>query len=143
MTKQDITLIEKLWDRLTGRKFAPKEFVKQIHWHGGHDMSNLSEEDLLQLLEGKFVGDWTAPAFSFSELLAFYSVPNSNRDKSRTKEEIVGWVFASFIIADAIKHGATDWEMQFNLFIKGFLEVRGELEIEESIDIFHRVFHCD
>src|SRR5208282_591529 len=96
MKQQDSIFIERLWNRLTGRKFVPQEFVKQVHWHGGHDMSSLTEEDLLQLLEGRFSGDWSQPAFSFSELLAFYSVPNANRDKSRTKEEIVGWVFASF-----------------------------------------------
>jgi hypothetical protein len=143
MTRQDSILIERLWNRLTGRKFVPQEFVKQVHWHGGHDMSNLSEEDLLQLLEGRFSGNWHEPAFSFSELLAFYSVPNANRDRSRTKEEIVGWVFASFVIADAIKQSGTDWEMQFNLFMNGFLEVRSDLEIDEAIEIFQRVFHRD
>jgi len=143
MTRQDSILIERLWNRLTGRKFVPQEFVKQVHWHGGHDMSNLTEEDLLQLLEGRFSGDWSQPAFSFSELLAFYSVPNASRDKSRTKEEIVGWAFAAFVIADAIKQGGTDWEMQFNLFMNGFFEVRSELEIDEAIEIFQRVFHRD
>ena len=143
MTKQDVLLIEKLWDRLTGRKFVPEEFAKQVHWHGGHDMSGLSVENVLQLLEGRFSGDWHKPAFSFSELLAFYSVPNAKRDRSRTKEEIVGWVFASFVIADAIKQDATDWEMQFNLFLNGFFEVRSELDIYEAIDIFQRVFNRD
>jgi len=52
-------------------------------------------------------------------------------------------VFASFVIADAIKQGATDWEMQFNLFVNGFLEVRNELDIYEAIEIFERVFHPD
>ena len=91
MTNQDAVLIEKLWNRLVGKNFIPAEFVKQIRWHGGHDMKNLSEESVLQLFEGRFLGDWHEPAFSFSELLAFYSVP----DKNRRKEEIVGWVFAS------------------------------------------------
>lgn len=106
-------------------------------------MSNLSEDDLQQLLEGRFTGDWNEPVFSFSELLAFYSVPNTDRDKSRSKEEIVGWVFASFVIADAIKQGATDWEMQFNLFLNGFLEVRGDLQLDESIEVFQHVFQRD
>jgi hypothetical protein len=92
---------------------------------------------LLGLLEGKVNGNWNARAFSFSELLAYYSVP----DENRTKEEIVGWVFASFVIADAIKEGATDWELHFNIFMNGFLEIRKELEIDEAIDIFQRVFH--
>jgi hypothetical protein len=141
MTKQDVILIEKVWNRLTGRKFVPEDFVQQVRWHGGHDMTNLSHDDLLRLLEGRFAGDWNAPAFSFSELLAVYSVPNSNRDKSRTKEEVVGWVFAALVIADAIKKRATDWEMQFNLFINGFLQVRSELDVEEATEIFQHVFH--
>jgi hypothetical protein len=141
MTKSDVILIENLWNRLTGRKFVPQEFAKEVHWHGGHDMSGLSVEDVLQLLEGRFTGDWHKPAFSFSELLAFYSVPNAKLDRSRTKEEVVGWVFASFVIADAIKQGATEWEMQFNLFMNGFLEVRNELDIYEAIEIFERIFH--
>lgn len=143
MTKQDILFIDRLWNRLTGRKFGPREFAKQVHWHGGHDMSGLSEENVLELLEGRFSGDWKEPVFSFSELLAYYSVPNAKRDQSRTKEEIVGWVFASFVIADAIKQDATDWEMQFDKFINCFVEVRSELDIYESIEIFQRVFNRD
>ena len=143
MTKQDVVFIERLWNRLTGRKFVPHEFAKQIHRDGGIDMENLSTEDLLQLLEGRFAGDWNEPAFSFSELLSYYSVPNANRDWSRTKEQIVGWVFASFVIADVIKHGATNWEMQFDQFINCFVELRSELEIDEAIEIFQRVFHRD
>jgi hypothetical protein len=140
MTKQDAQFIENLWNRLVGRMFVPEEFAKLVHWHGGHDMSGLSVENVLELLEGRFSGDWHEPAFSFSELLAYYSVPNAKRDRSRTKEEIVGWVFASFVIADAIKQGAKEWEMQFNVFLDGFIEVRSELEIDEAVQIFQRVF---
>lgn len=143
MTRQDSFFIKKLCERLTGNTFVPLEFVKHVHRHGGIDMSNLSHEDLLQLLEGRFVSDWKEVSFSFSELLASYSVPNAKRDQSRTKEEIVGWVFAAFVIADAIKQGTTDWEMQFNLFMNGFLEVRQELEIHEVIEVFQRVFRRD
>ena len=132
-------LIERLWTRLTGKEFVPLEFAKLILRHGGHDMKKLREEDVLRLLGGTFTGNWHEPAFAFSELLAFYSVPDANR----AKEEIVGWVFASFVIADAIQRGATDLEMQFNLFLNGFLEVRNELDIYEAIDIFQRVFHRD
>lgn len=106
-------------------------------------MSGLSEENILELLEGRFTGAWNEPAFSFSELLAYYSVPNSKREKSRTKEEIVGWVFASFVIADAIKQNATDWEMQFDKFVDCFVEIRSELEIDEAIELFERIFHRD
>lgn len=137
MTREDYMLIENLWNRLTGEKFVPIDFAKALLRHGGHDMSKLCEADMIQLLEGRFTGDWHKPAFSFSELLAFYSVP----DQGRAEEEVVGWVFASFVIADAIKQGATDWEMQFNIFLNGFLEVRDRLEIGEATEIFERVFN--
>jgi hypothetical protein len=139
MTKQDYILVEKLWGRLTGTKFVPLAFAQLIRRHGGHDMSNLRDEDVLQLLVGEFAGNWHDPVFSFSELLAYYSAP----DEKRTNEEIVGWVFASLVIADAIKQGATDWEMEFNKFINCFVEVRSKLETDEAVEIFQRVFHRD
>jgi hypothetical protein len=139
MTRQDVVLVEKLWNRLIGPRFEPREFLQWIRKHGGHDMKDLSDDDLMRLFEGRFTGDWNEPAFSFSELLAFYSV----RDENRPKEEVVGWVFCSFVIADAIKQGATDWEMQFDKFISCYVEIRSHLETEEAIQVFQRVFHDD
>ncbi len=138
MTRQDIAFLEKLWERLSGERLVPQQLTKQIKHDGGHDVSNLSDEDLMELVEGRFAGDWKGAAFSFSELLAYYAALG----KKRTKKQVVAWVFASFVIADAIKHGAADWELQFNNFIGGFLAVRNELETEESVRVFQRVFVC-
>jgi hypothetical protein len=139
MTKNDIVFLDGLWRRLIGDAFTAQKLAEQLKHDGGHDMANLSEGELLQLLNGRFSGDWKEPAFSFSELLAFYSVPDENRPKKQT----VGWVCASFIITDAIKQGATDWELQFDKLIDGFLAVRNDLETEEAVHVFQRVFRCD
>lgn len=139
MTKKDVVFLDGLWRRLTGDAFTPQELAKQVKHDGGHDMSKLSEEDLLQLLDGRFSGDWKEPAFSFSELLAFYCVPDENRSKKQT----VGWVCASFVIADAIEQGAADWELQFDKLVDSFLAVRNDLEAKEAVHVFQRVFHCD
>lgn len=141
MSKQ--TVIINLWERLVEKPFVPQEFAKQILWHGGHDMVQISRENILQLFDNTFVGDWNRVAFSFSELLAYYSVPDKDRDRSRLKEEIVGWVFASFVMAEAVRRGAAEWEMEFNFFMNAFLEVRGELEIDEIVEIFGYVFSDD
>ena len=138
MTKQDVVFLDGLWKRLTGSAYTPHKLAKQVKHDGGHDMSNLSEKDLLQLLDGRFSGDWKEPAFSFSELLAFYCVPDENRSKKQT----VGWVCASFVISDAIRQGAADWELQFDKLVDGFLVVRNDLEAAEAVRVFQRVFHC-
>jgi hypothetical protein len=137
MTQHDILFLDGLWRRLTGDAFSSETLAKQIKHDGGHDMSDLSEATLLQLLDGRFSGDWKEAAFSFSELLAFYCVPDENRSKKQT----VGWVCASFVISDAIRQGATDWELQFDKLIDGFLAVRNDLEAEEAVYVFQRVFH--
>lgn len=134
------TVIINLWERLVGTSFAPQEFAKQILWHGGHDMAQLSSESILQLFDNTFVGDWNRVAFSFSAQLAYYSVPDKDRDGVRIKEEIVGWVFASFVMSEAVKQGAAEWEMNFNFLMNAFLEVRGELEIDKIVEIFGYVF---
>lgn len=138
MTENDIAFLDRLWRRLTGDAFTAQKLAEQLKHVGGHDMTNLSEGELLQLLNGRFSGDWNEPAFSFSELLADYCLP----DENRPKEQTVGWVCASFIISDAIKQGATDWELQFDKLIDGFLAVRDNLETEEAIHVFQRVFRC-
>jgi len=138
MSKQ--TVIKGLWERFVETEFVPEHFAKQILWHGGIDMVQLTEEDLVRLFEGRFTGDWAKVAFSFSELLAVYSVPDKDRGQPRLNEEIVGWVFASFVMAEVIKQGNAEWEMEFNLFMNGFLAVRDELEIDEIVEIFQQVF---
>jgi hypothetical protein len=132
----DADFYQSLWMRLVGEEFSSGKLGDRLRRDGGVDM-DLGDEDLRSLIEGRYTGSWSEVAFSFSELLASYSVPGG----IETPGQVVGWVCASFVIADAIRNGATDWEMEFNKFINGFLAVRDRLEIEESIHIFEQVFH--
>lgn len=138
MTETDIKLFSDLWGRLVGGDFTLQCLAQRIHRDGGIDMSNLSEEDVLQLLNGRFAGDWHEPAFSFSELLACYAAGEGN---DMTKEQMVGWVAGAFVVADAINQNATDLELQFNIFFEGFLVVRNKLGADECIHILRR-FLC-
>lgn len=139
MTKADVEFLERIWSELTGDNFSKGELVERVFVDGGHDMSGLTREDVLALLEGRFAGDWHRPAFSFSELLAYYLACG----KELTAHQIVGWIFASFVLRDAIERGAAEWEMQFNFFIDGFVVVRRRLEIDDSVEILRRVFRSD
>ena len=138
MPVEDIEFLGQLWGRLVGEAFAPASLACQVKADGGHDMSNLSQEELIQLMEGSFSGQWKEPGFSFSELLSFYCVP----DGVKSPKQIVAWVFASFVIADAIQHGAADWELELDKLIDGFLAIRKSLETQESVHFFKRVFSC-
>jgi len=121
MPMEDIVFLGQLWGRLVGEAFSPASLAGQVKADGGHDLSQ-----------------WKEPGFSFSELLAFYCVP----DGEKSPRQVVAWVFASFVIADAIKHGAADWEMEFDKLIDGFLTIRKSLEMQESVHVFKRVFSC-
>ena len=134
---EDLAFYRQLWERLVGGEFTVEKLARRIRMDGGIDIENLSDSDLLELIEGRFSGPWVEAAFSFSETLATYSVPGG----IETAEQIVGWVLASFMIADAINENAADWELQFNNFMDGFIAVRDQLETEESIFIFQRLFH--
>lgn len=136
MTKADIDLLKSIWFQLAEDDFSNDKLVERVLHDGGNDMSNLSQEDVAALIEGRFNGDWHKPAFSFSELLAYYRACG----EELTSQQIVGWVFASFVIADAIEHDATEWERQFNNFISGFVTVKERLEIDQSVRILRRVF---
>jgi len=136
MMKQDIALLAGLWHRFTGQSFLARQLAGQIKKDGGHDMSDLSEEDLVSLIEGRFAGDWNKAAFAFSELLAFYVAVDSGIQV----QQVVSWVCASLIIRDAVQKGATDWELQFNNFIKVFVLVKEQLETDECVNILAHVF---
>ncbi len=133
---RDIDFYRSLWERLVGSQFTTKNLAARVHDDGGYDMENLSESDLIELIEGRFQGPWAEPGFSFSELMAFYSVAGAVKGP----EQVVGWVFASFVIAEAIKREVLDWELQFNNFFNGLVIVRPKLEPEELIQIFQRIF---
>lgn len=134
--RADLEFYRGLWSRLVDDTFTAQKLVARVRRDGGYDLEGMSDRDLLDLVEGRFSGPWNRVAFAFSELLAYYSVP----EQALTGEQVVGWVFASFSIAQAIEHDATDWELQFNHFIGGFLAVRHQLETEESVHVFERVF---
>ena len=132
----DAAFYRQLWVRLMGDEFTAQKLADRIRVDGGVDIENLSTSDVFELIEGRFSGSWSEVAFSFSEILASYSAPGG----IESGEQIVGWVFAAFVIAEAIKEDKTDWEFEFDKFINGFLVVRDKLETEESIYIFQRVF---
>ena len=136
MTENDNNFLSALWQRLTNSKFSQNLLFQQFFKDGGHDVSNLSQEDLKLLADGRFVGDWKEPAWAASELLAYYSVPVSER----TNEQVVTWVFAAFVLADSIAHGDTEWDTKINFFFDGFYCVRSKLEPEEIIYIFQRLY---
>ena len=136
MNNTDMALISEIWASLVEDDFSKEKLISCILIDGGHDMSDLSKEDLLALFEGQFNGDWYEPAFAFNELLSFYAACG----KKINSQQIVCWVWASFIISDAIKHGGTQWENQFNSFINGFVTISERLEIDQSVQILQRVF---
>jgi hypothetical protein len=133
---QDMDFYRQLWERLVGHEFTPQKLADRLRVDGGVDIENLSAADVIDLIEGRFSGSWSEVAFSFSEILASYSVPGG----IQSPEQIVGWVFAAFVIADAIKKNEADWELEFNKVINGFLAVRDKLETDECIFILQRVF---
>ena len=121
---------------LVGEEFAVQKLANRVRADGGVDIENLSAADVVDLIEGRFSGSWSEVAFSFSEILASYSVPGG----IQSPEQVVGWVVVTFVIADAIKKNETDWELEFNKVINGFLAVRDKLETDECIFILQRVF---
>lgn len=133
---RDVDFYRQLWERLVGHEFIPQKLADRLRVDGGVDIEDLSNANVLDLIEGRFSGPWSEVAFTSSELLASYSVPGG----IQTPEHVVGWVFASFAFADSVKKREADWEIQFNIFMNGFLNVRDKLEPEESVYIFQRVF---
>lgn len=136
MSKSDVALLEVIWSQATGDGYSNEKLAERLLKDGGNDMSRLTKGDIIDLIENRFCDDWHKPAFAFSELLAYYAACG----KELTPQQIVGWVLASFVIADVIEHGATEWERQFNILFDGFSVVKDKLEIDQSIQILQRVF---
>jgi hypothetical protein len=139
MTTRDLALLEKLWARLVGDGFLMRLLAEQIRKDGGHDVSDLSDEELIQLIEGRFSGDWREPAFAFGETLAFYVAMGSEMKP----QQVLGWVCSALIIRDAVRKNAADWDMVSNNLIKGFLVVRNQLHTEECVEILSSIFGPD
>ena len=134
MSDQDRILIKELWFRLTGDVFTHQKLIERIRKDGGIGISKISDDGMLKLIDGRFSGDWGDIVFYFSELLAFYAALGE-LDKITKIEQVAGWVFASFIIRDAIEMNATDLMLQFNFFMDSFFTMRKKLETEESVNI--------
>ncbi len=133
---EDLPFYRSLWERLVKNEFVPQKLIDVVRHDGGLDISELSDGDLLALMEGRFAGNWFEVAFASGELLAHYSVPGL----IACPAHIVAWVFTAFMAADAIKHDATDLDLQFDKFINAFCIVRDKLETDEAIEIFQRFF---
>jgi hypothetical protein len=133
---KDVEFFRQLWTRLVGDGFVPEKLVARVRLDGGYDIEGLTERMLLDLIDECFTGSWQEVAFSFSELSAYYLAVGERL----SPEQVVGWVFAIFATADAINADATDWEMEFDKFIDVFMILRPRLELDESVQIFERVF---
>lgn len=131
-------MIAAIWERLVGEPFSPQSFAAQLRHDGGHDISNLSESDLMALIEGRFSGDWREVAFSFSELLTFYNAANDANPM--TDRQTVGWCFAAMMIAESCRRDVTDWDLQINYLLDGLAHMRRRLEVEEMVELLGRVF---
>src|SRR5580658_1729005 len=136
MTKEDRDFLQNVWFVLADDDFSTEKLANRVFADGGHDMSHLSQNDVLALIEGRFNGDWNDIAFSFSELLYYYVACGNEM----TPHQVVGWVFASFVIADAIKRDVAEWERQFDSFMRGFIIVKERLETDQSVLILQRCF---
>ena len=133
---KDLDFYRELWERLAGDSFSTQKLAQRLRADGGVDIQDLSHADVLSLIEGRYRGSWAEVSFAASELLATYSVAGG----IESGEQVVGWVFAAFAFADAVGKGHADWEIQFDIFMNGFLRVRDPLEPEDSVSIFERVF---
>lgn len=105
-------------------------------------MSDLSEARIAQVLDTPQSGVEHDVTFAFSELLNLYAALPTVQVEI-TKEQVVGWVVAALIIADALDSGETELQFQFDKFIDGFMTVRSTIDVFESIYIFQRVFNGD
>ena len=134
MTDPDRQMLGAMWARLVGSELSLEKLVARIRHDGGLDVSGLSDEELRQLFDGRFSGNWKEPAFAFSELLALYR-GGATHDPA---EQTVGWAFAVLSLADALERDVTDLDLQFNNFIDGFVAFKERLTTDESIHILKR-----
>jgi len=132
----DIKLYAGLWRRLTGEEFSDEKLAARIRNDGGVDIHNLSDDDVLALIRGTSTAPAKEVLFTFGEMLATYSVEGG----IDTPEQIVSWVFTAFVISDAVRAGLTDWDFHFDNFMNGYLAIRSQLEIDESVAVMTRIF---
>jgi hypothetical protein len=134
----DLELLRRLWARLVGEEMSVATLTRRVRLDGGLDTEDIDERDVLELLERRFSLAWNEPAFAFSELLCYYSALSAR--ETLTGEQVVAWVFAAFVIADASAHDATELDLHFESFMSTFAAVRPRLAPEEWVAILRRVF---
>lgn len=132
----DVGLYGRIWTKLVDDRFSPERLAAQVRLDGGLDLESLTVADLVELMNGH-PGNWGDVAFGCSELLAYYSaVP----PEELTGARVVGWAFGWVALADAIRAGAGDWDMEVNKFLDVLPRVRHRLGAEEMSEFLQRVW---
>ncbi len=131
MISQELDFLRMLWRRFVGTDFSSEVFLQLVRKSGGQDISDISHDQLNDLLEGRFTGDFAKVRFTFSEML-------SSGASEASGALIVVWVFAVLMLADAMAAVNWDTSMEFNIFIDGFLKLRKHFTTEEWLFIFSR-----
>ena len=132
----DVDLYGRIWTKLAHGSFSMERLAEQVRFDGGLDMESLTVADLVQLMNGH-PGNWGDVAFGFSELLAYYSaIP----PEGFAGAQVVGWAFGCVALADAIRAGFGDWDMEVHKFLDVLLRVRHKLDAEELSELLQRVW---
>lgn len=136
MLAEDRRFLNRLSERLRGAPFD-HAVLEEVKRSGGHDMSDLSIEDLSALMAGQYSGDWYELAFAFGETLWGYTKEvNSNI----VDIDVVVWAFCLLGLCDALEQGQSDWDLQARAIHKSFLAVRDHLELDEELWLLKRTF---
>lgn len=139
MTSEDRAFLDRLSLRLLNKPLDAEWLVTSVHHHGGHDTEDLSNVELVALLEGRYTGDWWKPAFAFSEMLAYFAAIRHVHEPV-TNEHVVTWAYAVLALADALEQGASDWDLQLDVFIESYLAVKERLDAEDAVWMMRRAF---
>ena len=129
-----IDLMAPIWERLMGVPFNASDLADNLIRDGGHDISALTKDDLLCLMEDRFQGKWFNVVFSFSELLTYYAACEL------TNVQVVAWCFSALIIGKAARKLETDWEHQLYFLAIGFTRVKPILTYDEFVVVLTQAF---
>jgi len=132
----DIDLYGRIWTKLVNDRFSVERLAAQVRFDGGLDMESLAVADLVELMNGH-PGNWADVAFGFSELLAYYSAVSP---EELVGAQVAGWAFGCVALADAIRAGVGDWEMEVHKFLDVLLRVRHKLDVEDLSRLLQRVW---
>jgi hypothetical protein len=120
-----VSVLDPIWVRLIKKNFDSLMLARAMIKDGGLDMEPLTEADLVNLVEGKFNGDWGRVVFSFSELLNYYA--NLELDDY----QVIAWCFAVLVVGEAARKGKTDWELRLASVARGFDQATRILQYQE------------